>query len=79
MIDKIDAEIERVKLEDGDVLVITSQSPVSMQQAKRTLDECRDVIRRLGVRAEVLILDKGLDAHLLKTSQLPTIEDADES
>ncbi|MET3899684.1 ABC-type sulfate transport system substrate-binding protein [Devosia sp. UYZn731] len=69
------AEAEKLKLEDGDVLVITSSHALSQHHAVAIRDAARATITRLGVRAEVMVLDAGLHAALLKTSQLPKAEE----
>lgn len=67
----IKAQVDTVKLGDGDVLVIKADHPITFNQHERLLEIGRALIDRLGVKAEVIVLDAGLSVGLLKTSQLP--------
>ena len=71
----IEAHFEKVKLEDGDVLVITSPHALTYDHAVTIKQAASRVISNLGVHAEVIVLDQGLQAALLKTSQLPKVEE----
>lgn len=66
----IEAHFERVKVEDGNVLVITSPQPLTREAADRVRAAGKAVIDRLGVQADVLVLDSAMQAALLKTSQV---------
>jgi tetraacyldisaccharide-1-P 4'-kinase len=70
----IEAHFDEVKVEDGDVLVITSPRALTRESADRVREAAMSVIDRLGVEADVLVLDNGLQAALLKTSQLQQID-----
>lgn len=71
----IEAQIKKVKLEDGDVLVITCPDHLRVEIAAVIRDKAVGLLERLGVDAQVMILDGGMQAALLKTSQLPKHEE----
>ena len=76
LVDQLEAKAEQ--LDDGDILVITAKDPLPDEAARQITAKCRQLISNLGVRAEVLVLDNGLGAHLLKTSDL-SINEGDET
>lgn len=70
------AQAEKLKLEDGDVLVIKADRPITHEHASAIREHGMALLQRLGVRGEVLVLDQGMHAELLKTSHLPKVEAA---
>ena len=53
------------------MVVIKSEYHLSAEQAKRLTDKITNTIATAGRQAQVLILDKGMDIEVLKTSALP--------
>lgn len=69
------ADAEKLKLEDGDVLVVTSPQRLGAETYHHLADHLHSLVSNLGVNAQVLLLDGGMQAGLLKTSRLPKVEE----
>jgi len=63
--------IRKLAIEEGDVVVVKSEYQLSAEQAKRLTDKIAKTIAFAGREAQVLVLDKGMDIEVLKTSALP--------
>lgn len=64
------AEIKRLRLEGGDVVLVRCEDRVSQTTAQRIRDMVQSVLRQAGHDAPVMVLDKGLSIEILGASKL---------
>jgi hypothetical protein len=68
-----DRLVDRIRLleaKDGDLIVVTIDERISMDTANRIQIMFEDVIKAIGRKAKVVVLDKGMDIKVVRTSEL---------
>jgi hypothetical protein len=63
--------IAKLEIEDGDCLVLTTPNVLSFEQRGRIHENASELLRRVNKEAQIIILEGGMTASVLKTSQFP--------
>lgn len=65
--------VDRIMLldaKDGDLILVTIDERISTETAKRIQATFADVMKDIGRKAKVIVLDKGMDIKVVRTSDL---------
>ncbi|MEI4482220.1 MULTISPECIES: hypothetical protein [unclassified Phyllobacterium] len=68
-----DTLVDRIRLleaKDGDLIVVTIDERISIDTANRIQIMFEDVVKAIGRKAKVVVLDKGTDIKVVRTSDL---------
>ncbi|MGB3042427.1 MAG: hypothetical protein WBB98_04505 [Xanthobacteraceae bacterium] len=65
--------IAKLEIEDGDCLVIMTPKVLRMEERTSVVEGCRHLLDKIGKDAQVIVLEGGMTASVLKTSQLPDV------
>lgn len=68
---RIKEAIQRLRVGDHDVVVVTCNAPMALEHAERIRVLIRKTLRKVGKKAEVVVLSENVTLSILETSRLP--------
>lgn len=75
--DETKKAIRKLNLCEGDCVVVTSSAPIGQEQRVRIGESIKALLESLSIKAPVLVLDRGLDIKILRTSELDRSNDSE--
>jgi len=69
-IEHLTAEVKRLRIEDGDVVVIRCTEAISQETAERIRQSVESVMQKAGRSPPIMILDKAMSIEILAASKL---------
>lgn len=67
-------QVKRLPIEDGDIVVISTNRLLTAEQMYQVHDHTERLMEQARRKAPVLVLNRGFEIRVLKTSQLPLNE-----
>jgi hypothetical protein len=70
IIDKLKAEIARIKLGDGDIVLVRTDELITAETGERIRQYVERTLREAGRVAPIMILDRGMQIEIIAASRL---------
>lgn len=71
-----DLTIRRMRLQEGDALILQSEQTLSREVGERMIGGIREIFERRGISVPVFVFDGGLKVSIVNTADLPVVAPA---